>query len=194
MNQYFDNIICLNLPNRTDRKAQAKKEFENNGLHVDFYPGVKGGNAGFCRAMYNIFQDYTGSLFVFEDDVQFINPVDNRVFDELPDDWDLIYLGANLREPVKKYSDHLMILKNAWTTHSVGYSEKMVDHIKREWNGKYNPPYVFDEWLRQFIQPNFKCYIANPMICTQRNSYSDIQKRDVNYNIIEGNYKKFARA
>lgn len=185
MNHLFDNIVCLNLESRPERKKQSEHEFACHGIKAEFFKATPGGYIGFNKSMYNIFQSYSGSLMVFEDDVEFIESVVNveDAFNELPEDWDLLYLGANLREPVKRYSNHLMILKNAWTTHAVGYSAKMVTWLKDNWNGDYSPPFVFDEWLRQKVQPDFKCFITDPMVCTQRGSYSDIQKRVTNYKV-----------
>jgi hypothetical protein len=192
----FDNIICLNLPDRADRKARSKKEFEKAGLNVDFFRATKGGVSGFCMSMFNVFQKHDGPLLVFEDDVRFIqdSSIIEKAVIELPEDWSLLYLGANCREPLKKYSDHLQVLTNAWTTHAVAYSADMVKYLRENWDGKYVQPFVFDEWLRQKIQPNFKCFITDPMVCTQYNDYSDIWKRHTNYNVIEKSQRFYESA
>lgn len=192
----FENIICLNLQKRDDRRNRMKEEFKKLNLDVKFYRAIPGGVAGFCQSMFNIFHDFEGSLFVFEDDVQFIaDPgIIDVAFSELPDDWDMFYLGANVREKIERYSTHLLRLKNAWCTHAIGYSAKMVNWLKENWTGKYEPPFIYDEWLRVKVQPEFKCYITDPMICTQWDNYSDIWKKDTKYKVIELSQKNYEPA
>lgn len=187
MNQYFKDVICLSLKSRPDRRERVTDVLGDAGIKFEFFDATNGGVTGFCKSMYNIFQKFDGPLFVFEDDVEFIadSKLIDCAIDELPEDWDLFYLGANCREHLKKHSTHLQVLKNAWCTHAVGYSEKMVTYIRQHWDGEYKSPFIFDEWLRQKIQPYFKCFISDPMICTQVNNYSDIWKKETNYNIIK---------
>jgi len=194
--QRFKNIICLNLAHRGDRRERSKIEFSRAGIDVKFYNAVKGGIAGFCQSMFNIFQEFDGPILIFEDDVKFIADINilKNALDELPTDWSLLYLGANCREPLKRHSDHLQVLNNAWTTHAVAYSEKMVEYLRDNWSGKYIEPFIFDEWLRQKIQPNFKCFITDPMVCTQYPDYSDIWKRHTNYDIIQQSQKYYEAA
>jgi len=193
INDKFKNVICLNLEHRGDRRELAKEEFQKAGIQAKFFRANKGGAAGFCRSMANIFLTYTEDTFVFEDDVQFIN--DLSVFDiaynELPEDWDMFYLGANCREPLKRYSPHLLRLKNAWTTRAVGYSAKMLEHLRNTWDGHLRYPYIFDEWVREFIQPHFKCFIIDPMLATQRPSISDISKQFADYSCITESQKYY---
>lgn len=193
INDKFPNVICLNLEHRGDRREASKEEFQKAGLQVKFFRANKGGAAGFCRSMFNIFNSFETDTFVFEDDIQFVN--DLSVFDlayaELPDDWDMIYLGANVREPLQRHSLHLLRLKNAWTSHAVGYSAKMLAVLRDKWDGHLRHPYIYDEWAREFILPNYKCYITDPMLATQRFSYSDITKQDADYSCITESQKYY---
>jgi hypothetical protein len=134
-------------------------------------------------------------LLVFEDDVEFLHPWAGAIdaLKELPNDWDMVYFGANCRQTQKRYSKHLLRLNNAWTSHAIGYSGKMVEHLAKAWPGGYSPPFVFDEWLRQKIQPDpgFNVFITDPMYCTQRRSFSDIWKNVSNYEIIQQSQRHF---
>lgn len=197
MLKLFSHIVCLNLESRKDRRDIVSREFERNSIaNVEFYEATPGGVKGFCKSMASLFRDYRnkGNILVFEDDVRFIN--DYRKIDDclnqLPDNWDMIYLGANVRDYLKRHSENLYILKNAWTTHAVGYSEKMVSWLADNYDGKYTHPYIFDEWLRQEVQPRFFCYITKPMFCTQRPDYSDIWNRFANYTEIAKSQKYYA--
>lgn len=125
---------------------------------------------------------YDGPLFVFEDDVEFINNYKDmdKVLAELPEDWDIIYLGGNLRSLIQKVTPNLWRANNLWTTHAVGYSEKMIKWLRQNYTGVS----IYDEWLRVHVQPVKKCYITNPMMATQRSGFSNILRRDVNYKTI----------
>jgi len=180
----FDHIVCLNLEIRPDRKAQAIAEFRLVGLqNVEFFPAFLAGYSGFNKSQRAIFQKYEGSLFVFEDDVKFINNIHDvdRILEELPADWDVVYLGANLKSNIKRYSENLYFLKDAWTTHAIGYSEKMVRWLKENYDGTT----IYDEWLRVYVQPEKKCFITAPMLATQRDGFSNIMGRDTSYNLEE---------
>jgi len=196
MNNYFQNIVCLSLKDRTDRRKQATEELGNQGINFEFFNAIPGGFSGFNMSQKLIFGQYKnkGSLLVFEDDVEFLHPWEDvsKSLEELPDDWDMIYFGANVRQPIERHSDHLLRLKNAWTSHAIGYSEKMVTYLSKNWSGKYTTPFVYDEWLRVYIQPKFNVFITDPMYCTQRRSFSDLMKTVSNYDIIQRSQKYYA--
>lgn len=121
------------------------------------------------------------TLLTFEDDVIF---QDLQHFEaacsELPAEWDMVYLGANITDmvfgikeyPPVRYSEHLYQVKRAWTTHAVGYSRKMADIIVRHYPvQEFN---MFDNWLNENILPHYKCFLINPMVAWQRPGISDL--------------------
>jgi len=200
MLKVFENICCLNLEDRKDRKAQAEAEFNRVGIlkRVEFFKAIPGGIVGFNRSMHEIHRYYHGNTMVFEDDVLFVDNVDyeeiDKAIDELPEDWDIIYLGANIQSPQKRYSKRLIRMTDGWTTHAVGYSAKMMEYLRENWDGAYRPPYVYDEWLRKWIQPNFQVFITDPMYCTQRAGWSNIWNRITVYDVILKSQKYYERA
>lgn len=120
-------------------------------------------------------------LLTFEDDVliQDDRHLGNALA-ELPADWDILYLGANITEgvfgikefPPVRYSPYLYRVRKAWTTHAIAYSRKMVDIILQ--NYPVHSFEVFDNWLNREILPHYKCFLINPMICWQRPGISDL--------------------
>ena len=121
-------------------------------------------------------------LLVLEDDIKFTanpNHTIKKALAELPENWDLLYLGSNIQAPCKPYSNHLDRMVFGWCTHSVAYSHKAIDYILK----KFNPmtDYPFDEWLR--LQP-FNAFVTRPTLITQRSGFSYIQNTDVNYECI----------
>lgn len=128
------------------------------------------------------------SLTAFEDDVIF-RPVDHldKALSQLPEDWDILYLGANITSmvfgidqfPPVRYSDYLYRVRKAWTTHAVAYSRRIVDIIVRHY--PVNEFHMYDNWLNESILPNYKCFLINPMICWQRPGHSDLWGQETDY-------------
>lgn len=174
----IEKYFCLNLDERPDRWEESLVEFDKQGLTVERIPGVPG---DFNQAAYNaikIASDHNSSL-IFEDDVEFIGEWKDAL-NELPEEWDCVFLGANLNRVHKnKYSDHLYHYEDGWATQSVGYSKNMMQYILANFDPKCGT--IYDEWLRVNILPVFNCFIVAPLATVQRASYSDIRNRFVDY-------------
>jgi GR25 family glycosyltransferase involved in LPS biosynthesis len=131
----------------------------------------------------------TGEPFcIFEDDIAF----DSRwkyleeACNQLPKDWDLLYLGANITgmdttnwQMPMKATANLFRLFNAWMTHAIVYSNKMARWVLDNFNPDEFP--VYDEWLRVKAMPAREVYIINPMICYQVPGFSDVSLTNVSY-------------
>lgn len=127
-------------------------------------------------------------LLALEDDVVFGN-IDalDAALDELPKDWDLLYLGANItgsvfgikERPPVKHSDHLHRVRAAWTTHAVAYPRRIVEVIVSH----YQPQTfeMYDQWLNANILPHYKCFLVNPMVAYQRPGKSDLWNCHADY-------------
>ena len=194
---------CINLPERPEKWNAAQSEFKklrgnvlkwNATKEVIGFDGCRKSHLGL---MNHHLQTYGNELFtVYEDDVQFCvqNPQDaiEQAMRELPDDWDMLYLGATLTENLKKYSPHLYRLHKAWTTHAMIFNNQngVVDFILENNGGGRK----IDVFYADVVQQRFNCFITNPMIATQRNGFSDILNKNVNNgNIIQDYYKKHTR-
>ena len=72
-------------------------------------------------------------FMIIEDDIKVIGSINdmNKAISQLPDNWDLLYLGAELNQPITRFSDNLFILKNATVTHAIMYNNQngVVDYI-----------------------------------------------------------------
>lgn len=115
--------------------------------------------------------DYT---LVLEDDVQFVDGLlISELMAELPSDWDLLYLGGLNKGEIKKFSEHLDIAETIWQTHAYIIRKKFIPILLEQLNNyRWKVDIVFSEAL---VKGN--CFISNPPIAIQRESYSDITKR-----------------
>ena len=212
MNNPFDNfdaIYCINLDHRKDRWEQCQLEFDKVGIldKVRRFPAVKhnDGRVGIIKSNLAIVRNAKvmeyKNVLVFEDDVKFLEPSTvlqnlSTAFEQatgLNIDWSLFYLGANTHTKLQKLSPNIVRLTNAYAVHSMAYSSKVYDKFI-DYASKVNyitrQQDILDVWLADVIQANEMCLMVNPMLTTQRESYSDIEKRFVNYSFIEERFNK----
>lgn len=182
--QFFQRRVCLTL--QDVEWCAAQTEFARVGL-ADYQkfmalPDI-GPHQSFSRSVNRILREFYESgdetLLFLEDDCIF-QPLDHleQALSELPDDWDIVYLGANLlcwnREDDPRpgrYSDHLFRVKQAWTTHCVGYNRKVIPFLLE------NQPDYSEQMFDQFLSENLKdlnAFVVAPMVAYQRPHVSSI--------------------
>lgn len=180
----FNKIYCINIDQRTDRWKQAQDEFKRLDIGVERFPATTGDNkfVAFNTSQLNCIKaahDYFNVL-ILEDDIAFAETSNlEAAVNELPEDWDCLYLGGNIIgcdtipfKPPFRFSDHLFCLIDCWQTQSVAYSQKGMQFVID--NFKVDNGYNYDEWLRNNMLPRRKSFIVAPQMTYQRPSYSDI--------------------
>ncbi len=203
---FFDEIYCINLDYRTDRWEHAQKEFEKVGIlkRVKRFSAIKedDGRVGIIKSNLAIVKmaksKGLNNVLVFEDDVKFI--VDNpekylkKAIAQIGNlDWALFYLGANTHEKLIKIKPNLLLLKNAYSVHSMAYNKKIYNKFIRKYkklNFIKKHQDILDVFLAAKIQSKQVCLMVNPMLTTQMSDYSDIEKKKVNQSYIEERFKK----
>lgn len=184
---FFQRRICLTT---LDSEWQlAQREFQRVSLTVEKFQSLPdiGPHQSFSKSVREILCQFwlsdTQTLLHVEDDCVF-RGLDHlpRALSELPADWDIVYLGANLvcwnnGEPQpERYSEHLWRVKAAWTTHAIGYNRKCVHEIlTRQPNFSEQ---MFDQYLSSRLH-EFNAYCVAPMVAWQRPRVSSIWQRGV---------------
>ena len=205
---FFEEIYCINLDHRTDRWELAQKEFEKLGIldRVIRFSAIKHGDGrvGVIKSNLEIVKIAKSkklkNVLIFEDDVKFLdnNPLDilQKSLEQLNKQsftCKLFYLGANTHNKLTKISPNLIYLKNSYAVHSMAYNKDVYDKFinyasKIDRISKQED--ILDVWLATEIQNKDICLMTNPMITTQRESFSDIEKRNVNYSFIEERFNQ----
>ena len=110
-----------------------------------------------------------------------------RFLADVPDDWDMLYLGATLNEPLKQVSPNLFRIKKGWTTHGIIYNNQngVVAFILDGMDA-----FKVDVFIADVVQEKFNCYMCYPMVATQRPGRSDIINKHTDYHAITDRYKK----
>ena len=206
---YFDGIYCINLDHRTDRWDQCVEEFAKLGIlhRVVRFSAIKhtDGRVGVIKSNLEIVKmakdNKLNNVLVFEDDVKFLhdkNPlyVLSKTIEQVKQtdmDWKLFYLGANTHDKLTKISKNIVLIQNSFAVHSMSYHSSIYDKFIKYASGIdciSNHGDILDVWLAQQVQSKHTCIMTNPMLTTQRESFSDIENRFVNYDFIEDRFNK----
>jgi glycosyl transferase, family 25 len=183
---------CINLPERPERWEQFQKQKfpfpVERFLAIRDIPGWKGCAKSHLKLMGEI-KEFPCAIF--EDDCLMLDSWERveEVMKQLPENWDMLYLGATLNEQLERYSENLFKLKNAFTTHCIIYRDsRVIDFmLKSDIDRK------IDVFITKEVHTRFNCFVTYPMIATQRAGISDIGEKSkyVTYNEIELRFKKY---
>ncbi len=125
------------------------------------------------RLMEKIKDQNNGMTLVLEDDCDFVKEYAVEFAEwmkELPEDWDLIYLGGVNQDDPEKYSQHWDYARNILQTHAYIVRDKFIPTIHQ---ALVNHPWKVDIVFSEAIK-NGKCFIASPVMAVQRASFSNI--------------------
>lgn len=192
MFDYFDCKMVLNVPSAAERLRRTVNHLQQVGISdytvfsalPDETP-----HRSFNRSMNGILNAFLKTdkqrLLILEDDVVFSDDAEGILKAarlQLPTEWDILYLGANLhvggfKEPIR-YSKNLARIYNAWTTHAIAFNRKCVKWLA------YNQPQfhegMFDGWLSDQLF-HFNAFCISPMIAYQHSGESLIWGNRVDY-------------
>ena len=183
---------CINLAHRTDKWIETQIECEQIGLDVVRYDAIYDDNGweGCRKSHLAILAQAQPPFIILEDDVKFLGNMKDihRCMDDLPQDWDMLYLGANLQAPIDRYSEHLYRLKYAYATHAIIYNtQRVIDYILEHDAGGRK----IDVFYAEKVMEQFNVYATRPMLATQRPSLTDISQHYQYYTHLEEGYSKF---
>jgi GR25 family glycosyltransferase involved in LPS biosynthesis len=186
---FFTKIFVINLPERTDRLLDIAEELDKWGIPYELRNAIKkeNGAEGLRETVWNIIEEGVfnnwQSVLIFEDDCVFVescgNPNDTmeQVVKQLPDMWQLLYLGGQVTNGFKlRHSPNLLLLDMCFATHAWALSLDAMKNIISE-----GLDYPIDNSVVKTIQPRGNTYITYPLLATQRAGHSDIGKTYINW-------------
>lgn len=194
-NDYFARIFCINLARRPDRWAHVEDQCRRYGLDVErfdaydqiVFGGRVNGNWG-CTSSHRALLELTAyhrwpRVLILEDDFEVCVPDFNERFDamirEVPDDWDMLYLGGGYGEPPQyRHSPHVIRINRMLTTSSYGITAPMARRVA---------PYISGigpiDSLYGGFHHDAKCYIFHPRLIVQYANVSDLQERHMDNSV-----------
>jgi GR25 family glycosyltransferase involved in LPS biosynthesis len=202
--EFFEEIWCINLDHRIDRWEHAQKQFEKIGINnVQRFSAIKNddGRIGLIKSFLELFKyaknKNLNNILIFEDDVLFLNDTINILEKSLNQlkqskmSWGMFYLGANTHTKLPKINNNLCLLKNAYAAHAICYHARVFDDIINKFSKieKILSQDDINDVFFSTLQNKYNCFVTYPLLATQIPSYSDLEKKDVNYSFIEERFK-----
>lgn len=203
----FSNCFYINLDERKDRREHVEMQLNWMGITGERFSAVKTKFGAIGCTMSHIKclemakeRDYD-MVFICEDDIQFINKdtLHNSVnkFMETVKEWDVCIIGGNNGRPFKPVNEICVQVQNCQTT--TGYVVKKhyydvllknfresVQNLIRSQNIRLH---ALDIYWKQ-LQGRDKWFLLIPIMAYQKEGYSDIEKRNVDYRRMMANYDK----
>ena len=187
------NTYCINLKQRKAKWNSVQLECDKLNLNVTRFEAIfhTFGHDGCFQSHIELLKQvkHEGVFMIIEDDILVLEPLEvlEKAIEQLPADWDMLYLGALPSKKLERYSDNLFRLSGVLMTHAVIYNNQngIVDYIINNARG------IIDVYLRDNVHDQFDCFITYPMVCSQADGYSDTIRWWKQSEDIEKGYKKF---
>lgn len=185
LNKYFDKIYCINLDRRIDRWNRCKFIFKNFNLKVERISAIDAYNINHLKGKNKIYYANLHShyiaikkakelnlnnVLILEDDFEFIDNFKIEL-ENLPLDWDMLYLGGLIKGHKKNISKNIIKSDKIISCHSYAINSKSFDFIIEKMKILNTLPV---DSFYPLYQKYLNSYILNPSITYQRNSFSDI--------------------
>jgi GR25 family glycosyltransferase involved in LPS biosynthesis len=187
-------VVCINLDRRPDRWQRIQKELARHGIDsVERFAAIDGDTvekpAGWIhtRGAYGCLlshvevvkearQSGASAVLIFEDDAVLDPDFQNRFTNfikEVPDDWDMLYLGALHKDAPVKISEHVVRITKANSTYAYALKNTVYDAFIRL---NARAEHVLDMNSYE-LQERFNCYCFMPNLAWVEAEYSDVQNR-----------------
>lgn len=184
--------VLISLPKRDDRRAAFFSQNINigtiqvfNAIDKDkiYYSGrLKKGQVA-CKMSHRqviIENRNEPCVMLIEDDAIFNKGICEVFFEaikDLPENWDMLYLGAHHFYEPKKINGKIYTCNVALSTVCYIVNKKMYDIIIKG----LEKDVILDIYYTNVIQQKYNCYCIFPNLVTQANGMSDIEGGVVNY-------------
>ncbi len=173
------DCYCINLKSRKDKRAFMKKQAKKFNLNIMFHTvkkhtnPVRGCLESHLQLIQKAKQNNLQYLVILEDDAKFLR-MPTFV---LPDKFALFYLGGSIKQ-IEQSTEHYNKAREIWSTHAYVIHSSIYDKVIKDLE-TYSQE--IDRYYVEEIQQNYDCYVAKPLITTQKSGYSDIEEKHVSY-------------
>jgi len=195
----MEHAFYINLDSRTDRKQYMEDHLKTVGIHAERFKAVKLTNGALGCSMSHLKllelakKNNWDSILIMEDDIQFLNPGIfmqqlNR-FLHVHKEFDVLLIAGNNVPPFSNIDDTCVKVTRCQTTTGYlvknHYFDTLIQNVREGINNLMKTPenhvlYAIDKyWFR--LQERDNWYLIIPLTVTQREDYSDIEKRMTNY-------------
>ena len=132
---------------------------------------------------------------VIEEDLIFIDGYEDIWHEakySVPDDWEMIFFGANLTEKAERIDKYWVKLNGCWMGHCFAVNSKSAKKILAYMeDNELMGDVVFNQMQQKGL---INAYLITPMIAYQRPGYSNLVEKVVDYKqAMEYNFKRFVK-
>ena len=168
-------------------KKQAKKYKLNLQFHTvtKHENPIKGCLESHLQLIKQAKQNNLEYVAILEDDAKFIRKPEFT----LPKDFVLFYLGGSIKS-IDSCDNTCNKALEVWSTHAYVLHSNSFDRV-------INDLEMYDGPIDQYyvsLQKEGNCYVVKPLITTQKSGYSDIEGRNVNYDVTTVNEEPYQEA
>ena len=188
------------MESRPDRKQHVEQQLSLLGINADRFNAIKLPNGALGCSMSHLKclevakQNNWPHLLIVEDDILFLNhnlfkKQFNTFLKNHNNNWDVVLIGGNNRPPFTKIDDTCIKVSTCQTTTGYlvngHYFDILIDNFRTGIKKLMLFPeqhtlYAIDKfWFS--LQQKDNWFLITPLTVTQREDYSDIEKRKTNY-------------
>jgi len=201
MNSITDikHAFYINLASRPDRKQHVESQLNTIGINAERFNAIKlpngalGCSMSHLKCLETAKQQGWSHLLIVEDDIKFLNPelFKNQLNKFLYNrkSWDVVLIGGNNVPPYIKIDDTCVKVSSCQTTTGYlvnrHYFDVLIENFRSGIKLLLKFPeqhviYAIDKYWFQ-LQKRDNWFLIIPLTVTQREDYSDIEKRPTNY-------------
>lgn len=189
-----DDIVCINLKKRKNRKAHMKRESRKKNFPLRFVEAIentanpsRGKFESHLKCIVQAKRAFSKNILIFEDDCQIL--VKQLAIPNPPADWDMIYLGGNIQTVIQDndtdnshdWKRACCLMCHAYIVNRNAYKVILDAGFKLLRDTPAHIQINIDEWYCKEIHPKLKTYITTPERVIQIDGYSDVKCRDITY-------------
>ena len=196
------NVVYINLESRPDRKAHIESQLKSVGINnykrfnaIKTANGAIGCTMSHLKCLEDAYSKGLTHLLVCEDDMMFLKPdVFIKQFNSFltkhrSSTWDVVLLAGNNSNPFLEIDDTCIRVTRCQTTTAYlvngAYIPTLIKNIKEGLiklmhNQDSRGLYAIDRyWMK--LQQLGHWFLIIPLTVVQKEGYSDIEKKNVNY-------------
>jgi GR25 family glycosyltransferase involved in LPS biosynthesis len=195
----LDAIFVLNLDSREDRLLEVTEQFDKYEIPftrvtaIPHYNGAEGLRLTMIKLFEDCIEKEMQNVLVFEDDVLIVcekelfhNTMD-AALSQLSPQYIMLFLGCQITASVSHFfSPNIIVAGKMFSTHAVLYSLRGMREILA-----HQIAAPIDNFYVSEIEPMGYSFATYPLLCSQREGYSDIGKAEISWRpFIEQRYQQ----
>jgi glycosyl transferase family 25 len=197
--EFVKHVLYINLKSRPDRRQHVEQQLKLIGVNANRFDAIKNENGAIGCSLSHLKclsiakENNWPHVMIVEDDIKFLDPsLFTRQFNKFIDSgisYDVILVAGNNIPPYEKVNDSSIKVTRCQTTTGYivkqPYYDTLINNMKTGVLRLMKEPmnhrlYAIDKYWFQ-LQEKDNWYLITPPSVTQREDYSDIEKRPTNY-------------